>query len=327
MRQTKRTLAMILAVSAASPSVWAQASMSPRVLGGGGGVVVVPNDPMLDPESPEARAYADLMGRKRAFERELRLIQRSHFGTMRNVERREIGLRKLRGYTDPAALIAMTELFDRERSDVRGAVLDHIAEQETDEAETLLAWESVRGRDAWYRARAREHMAGRAERRREAGGELSPRVRGVIASALGGSNDTAAVEAGRLAGALRLFEFVPMMAMAQSTARRSVQERTGDLGWIMIGRQTTFISDYTPVVSNSAVGLDPQVSVVSDGVMLRVHEAVVMVYRTEIFETLVEMTSEAWGRPTRSMGYDSGAWREWYEQEFVPFLASGATGD
>lgn len=314
---------MILAFLALSGPVVSesagQASMSPRVLSpGGSGVVAVGNDPRLDPDSPESRAYAELRRRAREVERELRLIQREHFGRVRLVERREQGLRRLRTHTEPAAVLLMTELFDREEADVRGAILDHFATLGNEHGDAALAWEAVHGRDGWYRRRAGEHLAERAG----ALGETPGLARRVIAEALSGDDDHAAVAAGELVGTLRLFEFIPMMAAAQVATRGGGEDRSGDLGWIMIGNQTSFVADLVPVVSNAAVGLDPQIGVVSDGVMLRVHDAVVTVYRTEIHRTLVAMTSDAWGRPTGAMGFDAGAWREWYDREFVPFLAT-----
>lgn len=338
MRNTFSTISMILAIAGGAEAANAQASMSPRahVPGGGSAVVAVPNDPMLNPDSPEARAYAALQREKRIIEREMRLIRRRHFGSMRNIERRETGMRKLREFTDPPALILMTELFDRENEDVREAVLDHFSSLKNDHGDAALAWEGVHGRDEWYRARARAHLVmrltdGPADGSPDIGG-VSTRVRGVIAAALTGEDDTAAVAAGRLAGALKLYEFIPMMASAQVAPRGGGQERTGDLGWIMIGQQKSFVADLVPVVSNNAVGLDPQIGVVSDGVMLRVHDAVVTVYRTELYHELVAMTSAAWGRPTHALGYDAGAWRRWYADEFVPHLNANAgdvspTGD
>ncbi len=302
--------------------------MSPRVLGGGGGgVVVVPNDPMLDPSSPEARAYAAFQREKRAIARRLRVLRRRHFGSMRNVERRQEGLRKLREYTSPAALAAMTELFDREDEDVRGAVLDHFASLQNDDGDAALAWEAVHGQDAWYRDRARELLAERLDDADTTTRDIPPRVGGIIAQALRGQNDNDAVAAGRLVHALKLYGFIPLMASAQVAPRAGGQERTGDLGWIMIGRQQTFVADLIPVVSNNAVGLDPQIGVVSDGVMLRVHDAVVTVYRTELYRELVAMTTEAWGQPTDALGYDAGAWQDWYTKEFVPSLAAGRDAD
>ena len=311
--------AACLMIALTATPAGAQVSMSPRGLGGGGGgVVVVPNDPMLDPSSPEARAYAALRREQRAAERQLRILRRRFFGPMRRTERRQEGLRALRGFTSPAALIAMTELFDREAEDVRGAVLDHFASLKNDDGDAALAWEAVHGRAAWYRDRARGLLRTRIS------GDLPPSVGGIIADALRGSDDTAAAAAGRLVHAMKLYQYIPLMASAQVAARGGGQDRTGDLGWIMIGQQKSFVADLIPVVSNNAVGLDPQIGVATDGVMLRIHDAVVTVYRTEIYRELVAMTTEAWGKPTNALGYDAGAWQDWYTEEFVPYLASKA---
>lgn len=329
----RRTAGMILTIAILMPCggghALAQtggASMSPRVLGGGGGsggAAIVLNDPRLDPDSPESRAYAAQQKRVREIERELRLLQRRHFGTMRNTDRRELGLRKLRGFTEPAALLVMTELFDREQADVRATILDHFASLQSREGDAALAWECVHGHEAWYRASAREQLALRLG----AEGGAPAAVLGIIDRALRGRDDLAAVEAGRLASTLHLYQFIPLMATAQAASPPATGGRRGDLGWIMIGSQTSFVADLTPVVSNSAVGFDPQVAVVSDGAMLRIHDAHVTIYRTELHETLVEMTTDAWGRTTRSMGYDAGKWREWYENEFVPALAASKPAD
>lgn len=332
-------LAGLLAMGWPAGDALAQASMSPRARvqwgpgggGTGGSVVVIPNDPLLDPDSPEAREYAAMQRRERALERELRLIQRRHFGSVRSLERREIGIGALRGYTEPAALVLMTELFDDEDRDVRETILDHFSSLEREEGDAALAWEAVHGEDRWYRERAAGHLAMRIARLghgEDGSGAVfngaPPRARAVITHALMGEDDDAAVAAGHLVRTLGLYEYIPMMAAAQVATRGGGQERTGDLGWIMIGRQQSFTADLVPVVSNNAVGLDPQIGVVSDGVMLRIHDAVVTVYRTEIYRTLVDWTTEAWGQPTDALGYDAGKWREWYETEFVPYLTAQA---
>jgi len=277
-KSTRMILAGVLAVGWAAGDALGQASMSPRARvqgGSGGSVVVIPNDPLLDPDSPESRRYAAMKRRERALERELRLIQRRHFGSVRGLERREIGIGKLREYTEPAALVLMTELFDDEDRDVRGMILDHFSSLESEEGDAALAWEAVHGEDRWYRERAAGHLAMRIAHTQpgeEGGvvvfGEAPPRARGVITHALTGEDDDAAVAAGHLVRTLGLYEYIPMMAAAQVATRGGGQERTGDLGWIMIGRQQSFTADLVPVVSNNAVGLDPQIGVVSDGVML-----------------------------------------------------------
>lgn len=326
-----RTAAILAGLAACgfAPTASAQASMSPRVLsGGGGGIVVVPNDPMLNPDSPEARAYAAIQGERRRIERELRIIKRQHFGSMRVTEKREIGMRKLRGYTSQPAIMAMTDVFDDEGEDVRMALLDHFStlndHPDSVPSSTVLAWEAVHGEGEWYRAEARRLLTEEHTRKTELqpaqGGALAS-VRGIIAQGLQSQSDETAIAASRLVNALKLYEFIPLMATAQVAQRGAGDERTGDLGWIMIGRQQAYVADLQPVVSNSAVAFDPQIGVASDGVMIRIHDAVVTAYRTEIYRVLTDMTTDAWGRPTQSLGYDSGAWNDWYTEEFVPHLA------
>lgn len=328
-------LLTVLAAGAAAAPAWAQVSAQPRVLGGGGGVVVVPNDPLLNPDSPEARAYAALQLERRKIERELRILKRKYFGTIRSTERREIGLRKLREYTSPPAILAMTELFDKEQEDVRFAILDHFSTLEPKVAQPTLAWEAVHGQDEWYRQEARKLLARAIEINRietnaessDQSGETSamPAIRSIIADGLRSQHDTDAIAASRLVSSLKLFEFIPLMATAQVAPQGGGgNNRTGDLGWIMIGRQQSYVADLQAIVSNNAVAFDPQIGVASDGVLLRIHDAVVIVYRTEVYRTLVDMTTDAWGRPTQSLGYDSGAWQDWYTDEFLPHIAQQA---
>lgn len=315
--------------------------MSPRVRsGGGGGLVIIPNDPMLNPASPEARAYAAVQRERRKAERALNLIKRRHFGQIRVPETREIGLRKIREFTTGPAVMAMVDVFDGEDTDVRSAVLDHIATLRPSRSEAgeginggaILAWEAVNGEDGWYRAEARRLLveqwsAGPGAERvfTPEGGQLAT-VRGIIAQGLQSPNDRQAIAAGELARALNFFEFIPLMASAQVATRpRGGDQRTGDLGWIMIGSQQTFVADLQPVVSNNAVAFDPQIGVLSEGVLLRIHQAAVTAFRTEIHTGLVDWTSAAWGQPTGHLGYEPDAWNRWYDDEFLPSRHSQQT--
>jgi hypothetical protein len=151
----------------------------------------------------------------------------------------------------------------------------------------------------------------------------------VIAQGLQSPLDDRAIAASELVRALNLFEFIPLMAAAQVAQRppSGQGQGRGDLGWIMIGQQQTYVADLQPVVSNNAVAFDPQIGVVSDGVLLRVHDAVVTAVRTPIHRGLVGMTTDAWGRPTGHLGYDADAWRDWYDNEFVPGREPETTPD
>lgn len=307
-----------------------QASVQPRVLsGGGGGVVVIPADPMLNPDSPEARAYAALQRERRGIEKELRILRRRHFGAIRVVETRELGMRALREYRSKPAVLAMIEVFENEDRDVREALLDHFATLEPELGPPALAWEAVHGEGEWYRAAARDRLSNCAEIAARASADSGtpetpawmPAIRGVIANGLQSPSDAEALAATQLAGALDLFEFIPLIATAQVAQRGGGgggDQRTGDLGWIIIGRQQTFVADLQPIVGNSAVAFDPQIGVITDGVMLRIHDAVVTAFRTEIHRTLVDWTTAEWGKPTGALGYDAKDWTEWYTDEFLP---------
>ena len=61
--------------------------------------------------------------------------------------------------------------------------------------------------------------------------------------------------------------------------------------------------------------------VINEGSIIRVQDAVVIVYRTEVHFALVSMTSRLYGEPTEDLGYDMPQWWAWYNNEFLPYLA------
>jgi len=75
------------------------------------------------------------------------------------------------------------------------------------------------------------------------------------------------------------------------------------------------------VVADSAVAFDPTISVITDGVILRVMDASVVSYRTAVHRSLTSLSGRAWGKSTEHLGYDQDAWRTWYNEELLPHLA------
>lgn len=267
-----------------------------------------------EPTAEELRAYRELMRARRGYEVELKQLRAKYFRGIRNEQIRQIGLRKLREYTDPGSFALLTELFFGEGEDARAGVLAHLASLGTREADAAIAWEAV------YADKADDRAASAAVLEEVAGERGSADlVRDVVRSGLRESAETPAVAAAQLAASLKLFEMIPQMAAAQVAAGGGGDQR-GDLAWIFVGSQRPFVSDVQPVVSDGAVAFDPQLSVVSEGVILRVSDAYVAVYRVGIHKALLGMTTEAWGRSTASLGYDTRAWHDWYAREFVPFL-------
>jgi len=271
------------------------------------------------PDPGQREAYAALQARRAGYGPELRRLRARYFrsGSERG---RAIGLARLRSYTDPAAYELLGDLFFGEGPAVRDAVLEHFAKQGTPEGDAALAWEAVYG----DRERDREAALAKLGEVVEDRG-MSTLVEDVIRNGLSERSDETAVAAGQAAAGLRLYELIPLIASAQ-VAAQGTGDRRGDLGWIFIGQQTSFIADVQPVVSDSAVAFDPQLGVVSEGVILRVSQAFVAEYRVELNSILMGMASEAWGRSVTHLGYDVPAWHRWYEDEFEPFMAEKPGG-
>ena len=68
----------------------------------------------------------------------------------------------------------------------------------------------------------------------------------------------------------------------------------------------------------------PAMGIVTDGVVLRVVDAVAINYRTEIHRSLVAMTTNDWAQSTEHFGYDMARWREWYNTEYLPYKGEQA---
>lgn len=276
---------------------------------------------MPEPGTPEweearARGQAEI-----ALRRELRKLRGEYFRSG-DVERRQVGLWKLRAYDEAWMTPVLFEELERTPEDVRTGLLDLLVERETEEADAALAWAAVFDRDGAHRAAASDRLA----RRMDARAGVPPKVRLVIAGALGDARDGPAIAGAGLADRLDLVELVPLLIQAQ-VAGGGTSPRRGDLAWIMVATQTAFVSDLQPVVADSAVGFDPQLSVITEGTLLRIGDAAVTTYRGGVHLALVRMTTRHWGQPTDAYAYDIDAWKRWYEQAFLPHLRGREAAD
>jgi hypothetical protein len=258
-----------------------------------------------DPGSPEMEAYRQMQKRRVDLERELRKIR--------------AGIQRLRDFTDPAVFPSLLEIFRREGDDVREAIIDHLAALDTEESDATLAWTSVFDEDKEIRRSARERLL---ERKREWQGSEVPRsVQSVVATGLrrNRSNDEIGAAA-QLARDLRLYDAIPMMINAQANTAGRSSRGDGALAYILVGKQQTFVADLQPVVGDSAVGFDPQIAVLTEGVVMVVEDAAVVTYHWEVHHALVDLSSAGWGgRSTRRFGFNGEEWRKWYEDEFLPY--------
>lgn len=273
-----------------------------------------------DPTSAESRAEAELNRKRVALERELTRLRATYFRGTRNVEKRQIGLSKLREHTDPAAYESLVKIFGREGDDVHSALASMFADQASPEGDAALAWASIMVPDEGFRRIASAHLRARVS---ENGGPTPPMV-AVLDTALQGASESRANAAAAFADEFEVIGLIPRLISAQVTGRGGgsggggESDRSGDLAFIAIGRQVAFVADLTPVVSDSAVAFDPTIGVINEGTLVRIHDATVTIYREEINRSLTSLSSRAWGRSTRSLGFDTEAWKRWYIQEFLP---------
>lgn len=271
-------------------------------------------------DSPAAKAYAKAQKTRAQTEKELKQLRAKYFRQTRNLETRQVGFSKLHEYTDAALYPTLIELFGSESTDVRDALLDHFASMKTDEADASLAWCAVMHADKGMRQAATT----RIQKRVTEAGKASNRVQTIIATGLKQTDNGKVAAAAQLASALKLYEAIPMMINAQVTqsggATQAADGGEAALAYILVGQQQTFVSDLTPIVGDSAVGFDPTLSVLTEGTIMRIIDAVVITYRTEVNAALIALSSEGWGgQPTAQLGWDNRAWREWYAHEFVPY--------
>jgi hypothetical protein len=143
-------------------------------------------------------------------------------------------------------------------------------------------------------------------------------VRYMLNGALRSDKDEVVNAAATLAGALNVIETIPLLIFGQATATGN-GETTGDLAWIAFQTQRAFVQGLVPVVGDNSGAFQPVVGTVSDGVVMRVVDAVVIVYRTPVHAALVNLTRNDWGQPTEHMGYNVQAWWDWFNTEYVPF--------
>lgn len=250
--------------------------------------------------------------RRQHLEIELKQLRHKYFRNPRAYDLRAAGLEKLKEYNDPAIFESMIEIFSRSGDDVVEQIIDHLASLETPEALATVAWTALF--DTHPR---RRDMATGALTDTLRGKPIPQSVKSVVADGLSRAHDPHVANAAGLAATLKMADAIPAMIATQVVGRGNGSQG-GALAYILVGQQQAFVSDLEPVVGPSAVAFDPELSVVTEGVVLRVLDAVVVTYRVEVHQALVRLTSDLWGQDTSYLGWDVPKWRQWYTREFVP---------
>jgi hypothetical protein len=274
------------------------------------------------PDDPAVLAYASQQRERLKLERELKRLRYEHFQRTRRDELRDQGLAKIWEYGKDRTLFpTLIQIFQHEGQDVARSLIDLFERDASDEGDAAITWMAVYNREE----KIREHAAKRLTERlkaQTAPGELpepSYRVRAVIAGALGKSEYQYATRGAEVVQAAGLSGLIPWLVSAQvASGGGSGGERggRGDLAWIFIGQTVWYVADVTPVVGEQSIAFDPQIAPVNTGALLRVHDAVVIEYRTIINTILIGMASEVAGRDMASLGFDQRRWREWLADEY-----------
>jgi hypothetical protein len=265
-----------------------------------------PVPPMVEPDAAIEQEH-EIRAKRRQYERQVKTIANKHFGSVKVEAIRVEGLAKLKEFTDPASFRPMFEVVADEKDDVRLSVLDHFQSQ-GEGGHGALAWVAIHAEDASMRHEATKRIPTPA----------STPVMRELDSALRSPKHAVANNAGALAGSLHVVSAIPLLIFAQATEDSAPREGQGDLAWIAIQTSTAFVSNVQPVVGDGAGGFAPVIGVVREGVLMRVHDAVVVNYRMDIHHALVNMTSTEMGEPTERLGYNMREWWAWYNDEFVP---------
>ncbi len=334
-------LALISAVASMSASAGLAMAADPPAQTGGecrdGSARQVLNQAEDDLDESMRQAYIAQQKQRVETERRLNKLRATHFGSIRNEQTRQAGILKLMEETDPANFPSLVKVFRREQPDVLKALCEHLRTQATEDADATLTWIAVFEERPEFRKVAGDSLARRIKsdggHAGDVGMSVSGKVSSVIASAFkpGTASEAQQNAAAELAADLKLVQAIPALIQAQvQTTTAAISPPRGDtgtaLGYIIVGQQQSFVSDLTPIVADSAVGFDPQLSVVTDGTVLRVIDAAVITYRTEINRALIRLSSDAWGRSTSHLGWDQRRWAEWYLKDFVPAQQTASSG-
>lgn len=266
-------------------------------------------------------ASKEVIQERLRLEKELKKLRANHFRNVRHVPTRQAGLAKLREYTQPFAFPMLIDIFQRENDDVRATVLEIFASTKSDAGDASLAWVAAFARDAAFRDQAVKVLRDRIKSNE---GKVPDRVKLVVYEALQSKDEQKMKAGAQLAGILEIYEAIPWLIPAQVGGQPGTGAGGGGDGrrakaYIFFGEQTAFVSDLTPVVSESSAAFDPELSVLNTGTVMQIFDAVVVTYYVDIHNVLIGLSSKLSGKDTRPLGYDMQQWRRWHAEFYEPW--------
>ena len=195
--------------------------------------------PVVSPELLDAINDMRLAAEHGPYQRRIRAIARAGLGRMRDENKRQAALGALRGFTDSGALFAMPFVLKDEAQDVKAAMLRHLSESGP-VGQAALAWTAIHHDDAGMRSAAAESITSRDE----------PLVLAAIETGLRDNRHAIVTRAGMLAGMIDAVQAIPLMIFSQYS--RDPIEKKGDLAWIAIGTQRSYVQNLIPTTGNGA---------------------------------------------------------------------------
>jgi len=266
---------------------------------------------MFDPAQSEDPKVLDMRAEARNYLGQLRGIRRKHFDGKPRPAVRDEGVRQLREFVDPAAFKPMLVAFRGSAPETLLEVYAFLASRGP-EGEAALAWEAMVAKDKSIR----DELIARL---------TSPPSEPVLREIDRGLRDNrhaVANAAGYIAGALGAIQAIPLLIFSQAAA--DYAEQQGDLAWIVVGTQNSYVANVIPVVGDNAGAFQPVLGMFVEGTLLRVMDAVVVTYRIDAHNALVSMANRLSGTSTEHLGYDMPKWYAWYNQTLVPMLEEKA---
>ncbi|MFO0782626.1 MAG: hypothetical protein U0636_02965 [Phycisphaerales bacterium] len=235
---------------------------------------------------------------------QVQALKLKHFGTHTGTVR-QAGLAELRSFTDPASFEPLWTTLQTERDDVRMATLEVFASGK-DDGQAALAWVAIRAKDAGIRAEATRRVT------------LPPcdAVLCVLDDALRSNEHEVVNNAGLFAGAIHAIEALPALIFAQFS--QDTAQQSGDLAWIAIGTQRSYVQNIVPVTGDNSGAYQPIIGQILEGVVMRVADCVVTTYRADVHNSLIAMSTFDSGMDTASLDWNMQAWARWFNEEYVP---------
>ncbi|MSR17914.1 MAG: hypothetical protein EXS00_01905 [Phycisphaerales bacterium] len=217
----------------------------------------------------------------------------------------------LAAFTDQSGFQTLYESLAPAGQNAASALITHFATQGSG-GQAALAWMSLEDTDPAVR-----HSASRSIRQ-----PLCNAVLATIDGALRSTNHQRVNRAGLLAGQLQATAAIPLLIFAQFA--RDDLPNTGDLAWIAIGTTTSYVANLIPILGDGSGAFAPVIGQVTEGVVMRVQDAVVYTARADVHTSLIALSSYDWGHDTGYLAWDMPTWAVWFNTQYVPFKQAQA---